>query len=61
MAICTCCGAYYKTTKFNQSTKCEDCLGFADADFTDLDEEDKIDLEVLLNPSHKTPARFLDE
>lgn len=61
MAICSNCGSYYRLSKFNCSQQCEVCYGYQDVDFNDLDEEDKLDLDRIVNPSEKTPARFYED
>lgn len=56
MAICRSCQSYYKKNQWNQSDECSDCAYTADVPL--FDEEDSLEVEHLLNPTGKTPARF---
>lgn len=56
MAICRSCQSYYKKNQWNQSDECSDCAYTADVPL--FDEEDSLEIEHLLNPSGKVPARF---
>ena len=56
MAICRSCQSYYKKNQWNQSDECSDCAYTTDVPL--FDEEDSLEVEHLLNPTGKTPARF---
>ena len=56
MAICRSCQSYYKKNQWNQGDECSDCAYTADVPL--FDEEDSLEVEHLLNPSGKVPARF---
>lgn len=60
--ICTCCGAYFKQTAFNQSTECDGCQD----DFEEVSElcpDEAVyeaDMIELKNPSGKTLPVFYE-
>ena len=58
MANCTSCNSYFRRSRFNQSDQCEDCLYTSEQW---IDEEDDVDIQQLINPTGKTPARFVDD
>ncbi len=55
MPTCTLCGTHYKATAFNQSNRCLSCI---DDDTTFYDEETKLDVDRLVNPSGKIAPVF---
>ena len=59
MAICCTCESYYKLSRFNQTDECPDCAYASDNPL--FDEEDALEVEHLLNPTGKIPARFSDD
>jgi len=59
MAICRSCSSYYKHNAWNSSPECEECVDSLNVPV--FDEEDTVEVEHLLHPSGKTPARFSDE
>lgn len=58
MPNCITCNNYYRRSKFNPTDECEDCQ---DTSETWVDEEDDVDIQQILNPTGKTPARFVDD
>ena len=56
MAICRSCSQYYKMSKWNPTDQCESCVDTLEIPV--FDEEDAVEVEHLLNPTGKTPARF---
>lgn len=58
MANCVLCNAYFRRSKYNPTDHCEGCLDEAE-DWKDA--EDEVDINQLLNPTGKTPARFADD
>lgn len=57
MLKCYSCGTKFKQSEYNTSGKCNDCY---DDDFLYLD-DDKIDVDLLVNPTGKTKAVFYDD
>ena len=56
MATCTSCQGYYRKSPYNESAQCDDCVYTVDVPL--FDEEDSVEVEHLLNPTGKTPARY---
>ena len=59
MAICITCGGYYKLSQYNPTDECDDCTSAILVPY--LDEDDALEVESLLNPSGKIPARFNED
>lgn len=56
---CKSCDSYFRRNEWNTSDYCEKCVDSDDSlDYNTLDEEQEI--EILMNPTGKTPARFYD-
>ena len=58
MAKCVICGNYFKHTPFNQTNECDDCI---DIVLPEIDAETEVDLELMRNPTGKTPAVFYED
>ena len=59
MATCVECKNYYRRNRDNPTDCCEKCLDeMYDGTF---DSESDVDINQLLNPTGKTPARFSDD
>lgn len=58
MAKCKTCGEYYKKSRYNQTDECDSCNEQSLDVF--YDEEDEIEIQHLLCPTGKTPARYYD-
>ncbi len=56
---CVNCGDYFKRSQWNKTNECENCLDTKPHGQYDTDYE--ADVEVLKNPTGKTPAIFYDE
>lgn len=57
---CTSCNAYYRRNPWNTSNYCETCLDAEEDSEYNTDTDDKVEIDSLLNPTGKTPARFYD-
>lgn len=58
MAKCKTCGEYYKKSRYNQTEECDSCVDqLVDVYY---DEEDEVEIQHLLHPNGKTPARYYD-
>lgn len=61
MPNCYYCGLHFKTTAYNNTTACDDCLDVVDNDlFVGYDDEDKLAIDNVLNPTGKTQAVIYD-
>lgn len=58
MPRCISCGTRYQLTKYNQTSKCEDCI---DADLYFDNKDYDVDVELLVNPTGKTKPVFYDD
>ena len=58
MAICITCQNYYRQSQYNDSQQCDECVDSLEVPL--FDEEDTLEVEHLLHPSGKTPARFYE-
>lgn len=58
MARCLTCGTRYWLSPYNNTNKCDECMDVLD---TPYDSDYNADVELLMNPSGKTPVHRYDE
>lgn len=56
---CIYCGTYFKRSVFNSSNECDACYSVGIEET--LDDETRLQMDILKNPSGKTPPIFYDE
>ena len=57
MATCAECKSFFRRSAYNPTNYCEKCLDGEEI----YDVEDDLDIQKLLNPTGKTPARYSDD
>lgn len=57
MPNCVTCGKHYHNSPYNNSNQCDDC--YCEDTFV-IDDELMIDLDIIRNPSGRTPAMIQD-
>jgi hypothetical protein len=61
---CTSCMSYFKPSIFSNGSVCENCDGFDEDSVYDLEDQQddiKIELELLCNPTGRTRAYITDD
>ena len=60
--ICITCCSYFKRTLWNNSLECDKCVDKNDKLVynTYIEEDDKVDIDTLVNPTGKTQGIFYD-
>ena len=60
--ICITCCSYFKRTLWNNSLECDKCVDKNDKLVynTYIEEDDKVDIDTLVNPTGKTQGVFYD-
>jgi hypothetical protein len=63
MATCNTCGEYYRLTPYNNSCVCDECVDSLaeQSALFDPDDDYRIEIDMLKNPSGKTPPVFYDD
>lgn len=56
--ICVTCHEYYRLSEYNNSTECSNCID--QLDIPPVDSEDRIELDILVNPSGHTKAVYVE-
>ncbi|MCZ2397803.1 MAG: hypothetical protein LC100_14815 [Chitinophagales bacterium] len=61
MAQCVTCGNYYRRSPYNATNECDSCVDQVIGTFSDFDDEDRLEVETLLNPTgRKLPNLYSD-
>lgn len=61
MSTCKLCGEYYRLSPYNKTNFCDSCDSCSTEDFPLYDDDDRVEVDMLMNPTGKVQPVFYDE